>query len=103
LTDAIPKADQKAVLQRIMEDKSIRQATFYFKFYLFQALKKTGMGDSFLPQLKPWHDMVANGSPLLPKSPTRRVPTAMRGVRRRFMNFYPLYAVLIPVQKVFGR
>lgn len=44
-----------------MEDKSIRQATFYFKFYLFQALKKTGMGDSFLPQLKPWHDMVANG------------------------------------------
>jgi alpha-L-rhamnosidase len=61
LTDAIPKADQKTVLQRIMEDKSIRQATFYFKFYLFQALKKTGMGDAFLPQLKPWHDMVANG------------------------------------------
>lgn len=61
LTDAFPVADQKNVLKKIMSDTSLIQATFYFKFYLFQALKKTGMGNEFLPQLKPWHDMLAQG------------------------------------------
>ena len=61
LTDAVPEKDQKTVLKQVMADKTLRQATFYFKFYLFQALKKTGMGDDFLPQLQPWHDMIANG------------------------------------------
>ncbi len=61
LTNTIPEADQKVVLQKVMEDKSLRQATFYFKFYLFQALKKTGLGDAYLPQLQPWRDMIANG------------------------------------------
>lgn len=61
LTDAVPVKDQNTLLQKVMTDASLRQATFYFKFYLFQALKKTGQGDAFLPQLKPWHDMIAKG------------------------------------------
>lgn len=61
LTDAVPEAEQPALLRRIMADTSIRQATYYFKFYLFQALKKTGMGDQFLRQLGPWYEMLDNG------------------------------------------
>jgi hypothetical protein len=61
LTDAIPQNDQRSVLEKTITDKSITQATFYFKFYLFEALKKTGMGDRFLEQLKPWHDMIQIG------------------------------------------
>lgn len=61
LTDAVPVAQQAALLQRIAADTSITQATFYFKFYLFEALKKTKLGDNFLPLLKPWHDMRAMG------------------------------------------
>ena len=71
LTDAVPVAQQAALVQKIMNTRSdgaattgsvdITQTTFYFKFYLFEALKKTGLGDQFIPQLKPWQDMLALG------------------------------------------
>ena len=66
LTDAVPVAQQAALLQKTMTDRnggpdSLTQATFYFKFYLFEALKKTGLGDQFVAQLKPWRDMLAIG------------------------------------------
>ena len=69
LTDAVPKEEQPALLRRVMTDTSIRQATYYFKFYLFQALKKTGQGDEFLPQLAPWHTMIDNGLSTFAESP----------------------------------
>ncbi|ARK11631.1 family 78 glycoside hydrolase catalytic domain [Fibrivirga algicola] len=64
LTNAIPAAQQRELLAKVMRPTpadSLRPATYYFKFYLFQALKKTGMGDEFIPQLQPWHKMIANG------------------------------------------
>lgn len=65
LTDAVPLAQQAALLQKTMAPDggpdSLTQATFYFKFYLFEALKKTGLGDQFIPQLQPWRDMLALG------------------------------------------
>lgn len=71
LTDAVPVAQQAALLQKTMNGRpdapsatnsgGITQATFYFKFYLFEALKKAGLGDQFIPQLKPWRDMLAMG------------------------------------------
>jgi len=57
LTDAVPASEQPALLRRTMADTTLTQATFYFKFYLFEALKKTKTGDAFLPLLKPWHTM----------------------------------------------
>ena len=61
LTDAVPVAQQAALLTKTMTATDITQTTFYFKFYLFEALKKTGLGDQFIPQLKPWRDMLAMG------------------------------------------
>lgn len=61
LTNAVPVAQQQALLKKVMTDSSLTQATFYFKFYLFQAMKKTGLGDQLGPQLKPWRDMLAMG------------------------------------------
>jgi alpha-L-rhamnosidase len=61
LTDAVPVAQQRALLQKTMTDTSLTQATFYFKFYLFEALKKTGLGDQLIPQLKPWRTMLDMG------------------------------------------
>ncbi len=69
LTDAVPKQEQPALLRRVMADTSIRQATYYFKFYLFEALKKTKLGDEFLPQLAPWRAMIANGLSTFAESP----------------------------------
>lgn len=69
LTDAVPVAQQKVLMQKVMADISLIQTTFYFKFYLFQALKKTGMADQFLPMLKPWHDMLAMGLTTFAENP----------------------------------
>lgn len=69
LTDAVPADQQPVLLRRLMADTSIRQATYYFKFYLFEAMKKTGLGDEFLPQLAPWRTMMANGLSTFAESP----------------------------------
>lgn len=61
LTDAIPIEKQFDVMNRILEDASIIQCTMYFRFYLFQALKKTGMADLYLENLNQWHDMIDKG------------------------------------------
>lgn len=69
LTDAVPAAQQAALVQKTVTDTSLTQATFYFKFYLFEALKKTGLGDQFIAQLKPWRDMLAMGLTTFAENP----------------------------------
>lgn len=61
LTDAFPEKEQKAMIEKIMQDKKLIQPTLYFRFYLTQALKKTGMADHYLQTLGPWKDMLAVG------------------------------------------
>ena len=61
LTDAIPAAEQEAVMRRVLTDTSITQATFYFRYYLFRAMKKAGLGDEYLKQLDPWREMLHLG------------------------------------------
>jgi alpha-L-rhamnosidase len=61
LTDAIPAAGQKNLLAAVIADRQITQCTYYFRFYLFEALKKVKMGDDFLPLLEPWYQMLNRG------------------------------------------
>jgi alpha-L-rhamnosidase len=61
LTGAIPEDQQQALLARVIADTQITQCTYYFKFYLFEALKKVKMGDQFLPLLQPWYQMLERG------------------------------------------
>lgn len=61
LTDALPENQQIALMEKVLNDKSLIQATFYFKFYLFRAMVKTGMADQYLPQLAPWRNMLDLG------------------------------------------
>ena len=61
LSGSIPKTEAKAVMQKTLADKSIYQATIYYRFYLIRALKQTGMGDLYYSQLTPWRDMLKVG------------------------------------------
>jgi len=61
LTNTIPEAEQKEILERIMNDTKLIQPTLYFRFYLTQALKKTGLADRYLKTLGPWKEMLNNG------------------------------------------
>jgi len=69
LTDAIELSRQKDVVRKIMTDTSITQATYYFKFYLFEAMKKVGLGNEYLGQLKPWYDMLDIGLTTFAENP----------------------------------
>jgi len=61
LTDAVPEEDQKALMTSILEDRSLTATTIYFRFYLFQALQKTGMGDQYTRMLDLWKEMLDKG------------------------------------------
>ena len=61
LEDAVPAAEQRAVMKTVLADPSLTQATYYFRFYLFRAMKKVGLGDEYLAQLGPWRQMLALG------------------------------------------
>jgi len=61
LSNTIPENEQKIMVERIMNDPKLIQPTLYFRFYLTQALKKTGMADRYLATLDPWKDMLKAG------------------------------------------
>jgi len=61
LTNTIQPAEQKALMNKILTEKGLIQSTLYFKFYLFRALQKCGMANSYLEMLSPWKTMLANG------------------------------------------
>ena len=61
LTGAVPEDLQKELMQKILHDDDLIQCTLYFRFYLVQALKKLGLQDLYLDQLKPWYDMLDKG------------------------------------------
>ena len=58
LTDAIPQNEQRALLEKILNEKDLLQATYYYRFYLFEAIKKVGAPELFDVAQKPWEQMI---------------------------------------------
>lgn len=69
LTDLVPEEYQKLLIKRIFTDNDLVQATYYFRFYLFRAMRKAGIGNEYLNQLGPWHDALALGMTTFPEHP----------------------------------
>lgn len=61
LTDAIPQDKQKSLMSKILDDKSLIQTTLYYKFYLFNALHKAGMGNLYMGLLESWTNQLDQG------------------------------------------
>jgi alpha-L-rhamnosidase len=69
LTGSIPADQAPAVMNRVLHDSTLSQATFYYRFYLTRALVKAGMGDLYYSSLMPWRDMIANGLTTFAENP----------------------------------
>jgi hypothetical protein len=54
LTNTITGANATALAKKILNDTSLTQATIYFKFYVYQALTKAGLGNDYLNWLGIW-------------------------------------------------
>ncbi len=61
LTDAVPEDEQKALMQKILKDTYLIQTTIYFKFYLFEALEKAGLGELYTGLLDNWKNQLKMG------------------------------------------
>ncbi|PYV27314.1 MAG: hypothetical protein DMG24_04905 [Acidobacteria bacterium] len=61
LADAIPASDQPGVARAVLRDAGLTQCSYYFRYYLFRAMKKAGLGDEYLSQLGPWRHMLDLG------------------------------------------
>jgi alpha-L-rhamnosidase len=64
LYDAIPAAEQPAVLKKILPIEpgetpdGVLSASLYFRFYLARALDHAGMGDAYLGSLEAWRKLL---------------------------------------------
>lgn len=61
LTGAVPEQEYEPLLKRILEDKSLGQATYYYRFYLIEALIKSNAPHLFGTVLDPWEQLVRDG------------------------------------------
>lgn len=61
LGNVVVGKEAKALLDRILSEKDITKVSYYFSFYLMEALNKTGMGDKYLELLDPWKHMLDLG------------------------------------------
>ena len=81
LTDAIPVAEQPAVIKRILKFKPgdklgkdpVAMVSYHYQFYLSRAIEKAGAGQLYLQTITPWRDMLALGLTTTPEyaDPTR--------------------------------
>ena len=69
LTDAVPRAQQRELMERVLADSTLTPASYYFSFYLLEALQKVGLGDRYIEQLAPWRTMLALGLTSAPEKP----------------------------------
>ncbi|MGB5665648.1 MAG: hypothetical protein WBM53_02280 [Maribacter sp.] len=60
LTNTLPQERQKELLKKILFEKNLLQATYYYRFYLFEALKKVDAPELFSEVQKPWEGLIAN-------------------------------------------
>jgi len=61
LSDAKLPINAKELIDRVSKDTTITPATFYYRFYLLRAMKKSGLADKYVEMLKPWQDMLKIG------------------------------------------
>jgi hypothetical protein len=72
--DVIPRPEQELVMRKVLVAKPtepstldgktvppMAQATYYFRFYVAQAMVHAGLGDLYVAQLDPWRKMLALG------------------------------------------
>ena len=69
LTDAAPASEQRALMQRVLSDTGLTRASYYFGFYVLEALRKAGLAEQYVEQLAPWKRMLALGLTSTPENP----------------------------------
>jgi alpha-L-rhamnosidase len=69
LVNAQPEGEARPLMQRILSDTTLTRATYYFDYYVLEALNRAGLGNRYVERLEPWHAMLAMGLTTTPEQP----------------------------------
>ena len=69
LADAVPITAQRGLMERVLADTTLTRASYYFSFYVLEALRKAGLGDRYIERLAPWQAMLQLGLTSAPENP----------------------------------
>ena len=69
LTGIVEGEDSRKLMEKILSDRSLTQATIYFKYYLHRALVKAGLGDRYIDLLDEWRNQLSRGLTTWAESP----------------------------------
>jgi hypothetical protein len=69
LVDAVAAGERRALMERLLTDPGLTQSTYYYSFYVFEALRRAGLGDRYVERLEPWRGMLAMGLTTVPETP----------------------------------
>ena len=69
LAGAVSAAERRALMERVLTDTSLTKATYYFSFYLFDALRAAGLADRLIEEMEPWREMLRLGLTSTPENP----------------------------------
>jgi alpha-L-rhamnosidase len=69
LVDAVPIVVQRGVMERVLADTTLTPASYYFSFYVLEALRMAGLGERYIQQLAPWQTMLTLGLTSAPENP----------------------------------
>lgn len=69
LAGAAPAGERRALMERVLSDTTLVRASYYFDYYVFEALREAGLGDRYVEQLAPWRAMLAAGLTTTPEAP----------------------------------
>jgi hypothetical protein len=56
-------------MERVLADTTLTPASYYFSFYVLEALRKAGLGERYIEQLAPWQAMLQLGLTSAPENP----------------------------------
>ncbi|HEY4955684.1 MAG TPA: alpha-L-rhamnosidase C-terminal domain-containing protein, partial [Gemmatimonadaceae bacterium] len=69
LVDAVSSAEQRGLMERVLADTTLTRSSYYFSFYVLEALRKAGLGDRYIERLAPWQAMLKLGLTSAPENP----------------------------------
>jgi hypothetical protein len=69
LTGAALPRERRGIMERVLADTTLTPASYYFGFYVLEALRAAGLGDRYVEQLAPWKTMLQLGLTSAPENP----------------------------------
>ncbi|MFA4869760.1 MAG: family 78 glycoside hydrolase catalytic domain [Pedobacter sp.] len=69
ISGAVKGKEARDVLIKTIQDTTISQASFYYRFYLTRAMNKVGIADLYYSQLEPWRKMLSMGLTTFAETP----------------------------------